>query len=283
MTDPLATHPQRRHPLPHPRHVAPTHPLLWLAAGWRTFIAQPGVWALQTLTLIAALFVLTLILGLIPTYGPLLAPLALQTLFPMLFAGMISGAHAVARGETLTVGQLFDGIRRHPGNLLMVGFFFVASGLLAALFALVIGGSAALTGTIVGALSEIGFATSTTLLSLAIWPVLLILLLMGLWFAPALVMLQNVSPLDAIRQSLRACFASLPSFLILGMSLYGLVFVAMLPAALGIFVLVPVIAGALHAAWEDVFAPRADAEPPALRAPATDEPVPGSDTPSAEI
>jgi hypothetical protein len=79
--------------------------------------------------------------------------------------------------------------------------------------------------------------------------------MMALWFAPALVMLHEVAPLDAMRLSARACFHNLLAFIVLAALLYVLVWVAMIPAGLGMLVLVPVIAGALYAAWKETFSP----------------------------
>lgn len=264
-TDHAASH--RRHPLPPPGHVTPADTLRWIAAGWKTFIANPGTWIVQTLVLIAVLFALAAAVGFIPTFGPLLAPLVLQLVFPMLVAGMVTGVHAQHQGEPLRVAHLFEGARRHSGNLLMVGFFYVLGGLAAALVAVLVGSSAAVTGMLVGLLGSIGLASGVALLSAALWPVLLILLLMALWFAPPLVVLQNVSPLDAMKLSLRACISNLGSFIVLGFVIYLLTWFAMLPFALGVLVLVPVLAGALYAAWQDTFAPHAPQPTPTLPGP----------------
>ena len=43
--------------------------------------------------------------------------------------------------------------------------------------------------------------------------------------------------------------------MVLAALLYVLVWVAMIPAGLGMLVLVPVIAGALYAAWKETFSP----------------------------
>ena len=113
MTDPLLAAPRRRHPLPAPGRVAPGQALEWLGAGWRAFIANPAVWVVQTVILIVILSAL----GLVPFLGWAAAPLA----FPVLVGGMIAGAHALDRGEPLRIDHLFDGLRRHAGNLLMIG------------------------------------------------------------------------------------------------------------------------------------------------------------------
>ena len=72
---------------------------------------------------------------------------------------------------------------------------------------------------------------------------------------PALVMLHEVAPLDAMKLSVRACVHNLLAFIVLAALLYVGVWVAMIPAGLGMLVLIPVIAGALYAAWKETFSP----------------------------
>ena len=243
--------PRRPHPPPPaPGDVVPGHALDWLAAGWRIFMRAPLVWALQALIF----FVILAALGMVPFLGWAAAPVTL----PVLVAGMLSGARALDRGEPLHVGQLFDGLRQHAGNLLLVGLFHLLGLLLAALAAAAIGGSAILTGAAAGALGAIagaGVAAGGMMLGVVVFTVLWALLMMALWFAPALVMLHEVAPLDAMRLSARACFHNLLAFVVLAALLYVLVWVAMIPAGLGMLVLVPVIAGALYAAWKETFSP----------------------------
>lgn len=255
----MTTHPphHRHHPLPPPATVTPADALRWLSAGWSLFVRNPAIWLAQTLILIIILAAL----GVVPFLGWAAAPVAL----PVLVAGLVAGAQALDRGEALRVGHLFDGLRRHAGNLLLVGGFHLLGTLLAALVAAAIGGSAVLTGMLVGAFAGMGLATGGVMFGVLVFTVLWALLMMALSFAPALVMLQDVAPLDAMKLSAQACFHNLLTFALLAAMLYVLVWVAMLPAGLGMLVLVPVLAGALYSAWRDIFAP-----PPALPAPATD-------------
>lgn len=259
------------HPLPPPPapgDVAPGHALQWISAGWRLFMQAPGTWAVQALIFIIVITAL----GFLPILGWAAAPIAL----PVLVAGMLAGAQALDRGQALRVDHLFEGLRRHPGNLLLVGVFHLLGLLLAATVAAASGGSAMLTGAAIGAFAGMGMAAGGMMLGMLVFTVLWALLMMALWFAPALVMLHGVAPLDAMTLSARACVHNLLAFIVLAALLYVLLWVAMLPAGLGMLILIPVIAGALYAAWKETFSPLL--EPPA--AAAVSAPHPAPDTPS---
>ena len=68
-----------------------------------------------------------------------------------------------------------------------------------------------------------------------------------------------------MKMSLSACFNNLGSFVVLGVLIYVLIWVALLPLGLGMIVLIPVLAGTLHASYQDVFGER-PALPPAAAA-----------------
>lgn len=254
-----------------PGEVSPTRALQWIARGWTLFMKAPVIWMIQALIV----FVVLTALSLLPLLGWAAAPIAL----PLLVAGMLSGAQALDHGEALRIDHLFDGIRRQPGPLLLVGSFHLLGALLAAMAAAAISGSAVLAGMVVGALPGVGVAAAGMMFGLLVFSVLWALLMMGLWFAPALVMLDGTAPLQALMLSVRTCFANFLTFVVLAGLLYVLIWVAMLPAGLGMLVLVPVLACALYASWQDSFVPRlALPSPPApARASAAGPP----DTPEA--
>ncbi|MBL8438451.1 MAG: hypothetical protein JNM61_09655 [Zoogloeaceae bacterium] len=235
--------PHDRHP--HPRDLPPGKGLEWLAAGWRLLVLAPGVWIAQALLFIVVLFALGLV--------PFLGWAAVLVAFPVLSAGMVAGAAELAAGRSIRIDHLFEGLRRHPGNLLLVGLFYLLGGILAGLIAAAIGSSAALTGYILGALAGLGLAVGGVMLASVIFTVLWLGLIMALWFSPALVLLHDVAPLEAMRLSVSACVGNLLCFALLAAILYVLIWLAMLPAGLGTLILIPVMAGALYASYRDTF------------------------------
>ncbi len=257
MTDPAspAAHPHSAARHPHSRHVSPAESLVWLKGGWSLFVRSPGVWIAISVIFIVMLFVL----GLVPLLGWAVVLIG----FPVMVAGMVLGCHALAEGQPLRVDHLFAGLKVHAGNLALVGVFYLLGGLVAGFVSVVIGGGAALTGYILGALAGLGFGlVSGVVLGSVVFSVLWVLLITALWFAAPLVVLRDTPPLDAMKMSLSACFGNFGAFLVLGVLIYVLIWVAMLPAGLGVLVLIPVLAGTLYTSFQDVFGDR-PALPPA--------------------
>lgn len=251
MTEPAspASHPYSSARHPQPRHVSPAESLVWLKAGWSYFMQSPGVWIAIAVIFIVMLFVL----GLVPLLGWAVVLIG----FPVMVAGMVMGCHALAQGQPLRVDHLAAGLKVHAGNLALVGVFYLLGGLVAGFVSVVVGGGALLTGYILGALAGLGLGlVSGVVLGSVVFSVLWVLLITALWFAAPLVVLRDTPPLDAMKLSLTACFNNFGAFVVLGVLIYVLIWVAMLPAGLGVLVLIPVLAGTVYASFQDVFGER---------------------------
>jgi uncharacterized membrane protein len=258
MTEPVvpaAHHPHSNARHPRPRHVSPYRSIEWLKAGWSFFIQSPGVW----MVISVIFFMMLVILEIVPILGQAITLIG----FPVMVAGMVLGCHALASGESLRVDHLFAGLRVHAGNLALIGIFYMLAAGLAAFVSFVLVGGAALTGYLLGALAGLGLGlVSAMVVGSLLFSLLWVLLVTALWFAAPLVVLRNTPPLDAMRLSLSACFANFGAFFVLGVLTFVLIWVAMLPAGLGLLVLIPVLAGTLYASYQDVFGD-GPAQPPA--------------------
>lgn len=252
-----------RHLLPVPRRVPALRCFSWLAAGWRMFTAHPADWVMMALCAFALLAVSTLLVP-IPLIGPIFPPLLLA----LLMAGMLHAAATQAQDGQSHFMQIFEGFRRHPGNLTLIGLFYavplilvhllvmlaLGGSLLVSLFGLSVGGTInSIASDLVGMLVDVGIALGIFLL---LWG----LLLLAMLFAPALVMEAKAPPLEAMRLSLAASLRNIGAVLLLAIILYILFMLALIPAGLGILIYIPLVVGTLHAAYQDLFAiPSGDA------------------------
>jgi uncharacterized membrane protein len=80
-----------------------------------------------------------------------------------------------------------------------------------------------------------------------------VLLYMALWFAPALVALRGVAPVESIRQSFFGCLKNIVPFLIYGIIMMVLSIVATIPLGLGWLVLGPVAVASVYVAYRDIY------------------------------
>jgi len=270
-----------RHRPPSIRRVPATRALSWLGKGWSLFIGQPGYW-LRVSAGVFVVLVVSLFCSVIPVVGPMV-PLLLLTL---MLGGMMSAVQRQGEGRPLRFALLFEGFRRHPGNLSLLAVFYALPLVLMHLLTmLALGGS-----LMVGLLGwSVGTAVSTVaadiisflaglgvlwILFLLVWGVLLLALL----FAPVLVMLDNYPPLDAMRYSLKASLRSLGSIVLLAVCFYVIFVVVLIPpmslawvylpvqylailvlvlgplSLLGVLVYIPVMVGAIYAAYSDLLA-----------------------------
>ena len=238
-------------PLPAPafdgasRTVAAGNAFDWLRQGWGIFVVNPGVWIAQTIVLLVVLLGLNVV--------PLVGTLAAHLLTPLLLAGLLVSCRKASNGQSPEIGDLFAGFSHNTGNLVMLGVLYMATML--AIFAVVMllaGGSVA-GGLMMGHGSGLGLALGGLLLAMLLTLALSLPVLMALWFAPALVFFNNMTPVDALKASFNACLRNTLVFLVYGLMAMVLAFFAALPVMLGFLVLLPVLAGSLYASYRDVF------------------------------
>jgi uncharacterized membrane protein len=222
---------------------------------WRIFCAAPLVWI--------AIIVIYVALSLVLVFIPVLGTLAHTVLTPVFAGGMMLGCQALARGEPLEIGHLFAGFRDGRfAPLAVVGLILLA---LAIALAILIGAVALVTIGVSGLGAMIDYGNPNALATLAGAGVgFLLLMLIGLagamvigmavWFAPALVAIDRLEPIAAMKASFDACMANLMPFLIYGLVYIGLAIVASIPFGLGWLVLAPMIVGSCYAGWRRILA-----------------------------
>jgi uncharacterized membrane protein len=247
-------------PAPLPRTVDADRGLAWWGEAWRLFTPAAGVW----LVIIILLIILNIVLAAIPLVGHVSG----QLLFPIFAGGLMLGCRAVDRGEPLTVGHLFAGFSTRTGPLFILGLIYTA---IAIAIALVVFGlllvffGAAIVSSLWhlqdlqeiadpwAAVSMLGSLGLAILVGLLVFLLLYLPLVMAIWFAPALVVLRGVAPLEAMRLSFNGCMRNIVPFLLYGVVGVGLSIVATIPLLLGWLVLGPVTIASLYTSYCDIY------------------------------
>ena len=219
--------------------------LAWLRQAWVSFVAWPGQWLALTIVFL----VIELGLSIVPLIGQLAASL----LTPLLVAGFIHAARKAATGNRPEVSDLFHGFSCRSSELLLLGVFSMIASLLIVLVPVIIGGGSLVSVVMAPYPLGVGVALGGMMFALLLSALLSIPLMMALWFSPALVLFNRMSPLPALRASFDACLKNVLPFLVYSLILLVLAFFAALPALLGYLVLIPIVFASMHAAYRDIF------------------------------
>lgn len=232
----------------------------WLLGGlglfWQAKLAWFLVWLVFGLIAIVSSFV------------PLLGPIAFSIVFPILLGGIMLGANQQHHGGNLALGDLFLAFSSRPWLLAGVGVIYL-SGTVVTTF--LMGGFMAMTfGSDLLSFSNIAsgdvatafgnnsagamMVVSTVLIFFVLTLACLIPLYMLLWFAPALLTLNGeLGLMDAMRLSFRGCLKNSLPFLLYGMGLMLLAFLASIPLLLGWVIAGPIMLASHYVSYREIY------------------------------
>ena len=240
-------------PIPGGRTVAPGRGVSWLGEAWQMFKEAPGSWVACFLIFIVIMIVLAVI--------PVLGNIAGALISPFLIAGLMAGCRALERNDELTVAHMFSGFgeKKRPLfilGLLEFGISLVVMLIAAAIIFMTVG--VMFLGVLVGKAPDPSTAVDSQYIIAALFVVLIILALfipvtMAVWFAPALVMLDGVEPMTALKWSFLGCLRNMGAFLLYGIVWMLLAIVATIPLGLGWLLLGPVTIASVYTAYRDIF------------------------------
>jgi uncharacterized membrane protein len=223
----------------------------WISEGWELFRRAPLAWIGAMLLLVIAY----LAVGAIPVLGSLAGVLA----GPMLGTGAAAFAHGVDRHGQPDFSLLGAGFRDRFGALLGVALLNLAfsAGIVVAA---VLGWLAVVGGHLphnpqgvedMAASAGLGLAL-VALLALA----LLIPLAAAVWYAPALVYFAGMGPLEAMRESLRACLHNWLPMLVYSLLALFMTLLGAMALLVGLLVVVPVLAASYYTSFRDIYGQR---------------------------
>ena len=176
-----------------------------------------------------------------------------KSLMLQLLAGLLQVADKASKGEKIEINDMFAGFRVHSRQLVQVGVLYMVGMLIILMVAAMISGGSMASGLLLGQMAGAGMAVGGMVLALLVSLVLSVPLMMGVWFAPALVLFNGMEAVDALKASFAANLKNLVPMLVYGIFVLVLAFFAALPAGLGFLVLAPVLAGSIYAQYRDLF------------------------------
>ena len=228
------------------RVVGASDAVNWYKGGWEIFKSNIANWVLMALIL----FVIGAVLMFIPFVGPI----AFYVLLPIFLAGMFFSAKKLDQGQEADIMDIFimfkDQQRLTP--LIILGLLFLVVGFLSAM---VIGGMM-FASVDLGTVSNGEMVTMPSIGLGGFFMALIVAILsfMLFMFSIPLVVFQNMSAIDAIKNSFMACVKNFPAFIVFMGIYFLLAIVAVIPFGLGLLVLAPLMIAATYVAYKRIFA-----------------------------
>jgi len=217
----------------------------WIAEGFGLFKRAPGIW----IALVVILFVILVVLAFIP----LLGAVATFLVVPVFVGGLLLGCQTLQGGGELEIAHLFAGFKAHTGNLIVLGALAIAGWIVVMLPVVVIVGAGAFLAAIRGDAAGVAALGGSFMLAWLVALALSVPIYMALWFAPALVVLRKMAPIEAIKESFLGCLKNILPFLVYSIVLTVLGIVASIPLGLSVHVRVATLIASVYVSYRDIY------------------------------
>lgn len=240
--------------IPEGRRVEAGHATQWISNGWEMFKQAPGPWIL--------LFIVYMLVNMATAFVPFVGSFIQYLATPILVGGIYLGCQALDEGDELTVSHLFAGFNDKLGQLAVIGGIYLGVMMLfgvAIVIVMLLGlGTAGLSGMLSGGsetaiLGAIGSMGGVVIILVLLCFPLLMIASMILYIAPALVVLQNQSGIDAMKSAWSGIMKNLGGIFLYAVLSLLIAILAVLPCGLGFLVAFPVLMSALYWAYRDIF------------------------------
>lgn len=253
------------------RHIPARRGLQWIISGFYYFRLSPFVWMLISSTFLMVELTLQIL--------PVLGIFAFLLISPVLVAGVMIGCQSLVQGNRLALEHLFVGFRKNTASLITVGGFNLIGLVVIIGIFMLMGGDALIDMFVYGKRFGENELMGVMDNVLSAWLAALglsIPLMMAMWFAPLLIIFENLPPAIALRKSFFACLHNMASFFVYGITLFVLFFLissvtikllsvlgAVPPPLILILLyvtLLPTIFASIYASYQDIFPPEVPSE-----------------------
>lgn len=227
-----------------PRAVPAGHGIDWISAAWQLFKASPWLWIGMLLVTFACFMV--------ASFLPLIGMFS-SWLFPMFVGGWMIGCQRLTDSGELLFEDLFAGFSRHFKPLAIASLIYMGATVVLTIVAMVLAGGIGFGAIMLSEADNTMTITLAILLGVLLVMALSVPLLMMIWFAPALIVLNQVAPVDALKMSFQGCLRNIMPFLVYGLVGMVILIVGMIPLFLGLLIVYPVLMCAVYTGYRDIF------------------------------
>lgn len=237
----------------HAQDVPANHGWTWIKQGFALFRKAPLMWWVILGLWFLGYLILKAVFG-------TLGEVAFGLVYPTLSAGLMQGCHALENGEELEPAHIVAGFKNNFGQLLVLGLLTLVAGLaIGWMIGQILPADPEKLKLLQTPGADLRPVLPWLLTLLALQMAVSIPIFMAIWFAPALLVFNQMSAIDAIRWSFYACIANIGAFTIYGLASFGLFIVASIPLGLGLIVMIPTLVASTYSSYRDIFS-----EQPAL-------------------
>jgi uncharacterized membrane protein len=230
--------------VPEPRHLKAGRGWQWYVQGFTLFRRQPGMWIVLALQF--------LVLALLASVLPAVVAIAYTLVSPVLSAGLFLAAKQCDLGNKVGALDLFAAFKAEIKPLLRIGFINVLAVLLVTVVLSLLGSQSSLADIAPGTLptpeqmKSLYLHTSLNL-------ILMTPMICAVWFAPALVLFEGYTPLEAMKLSFIGVCRNWQAFLVSGLITIALCVFSAFTLMLGFLVVLPVMMLMQYAAYQEIF------------------------------
>lgn len=232
------------------RSVAPGRGWQWISAAFQLFRRNPLIWLVFNMAL--------MLIGVGLSVLPVIGAYVLYLLTPVFLGGIMVAAKDLEAGQDIEIAHLFRGFRHNAAHLVTVGGVYLVGQVVISGVMLTVGGpefqEAVKAG--IGALDASAITPEgarRVLQAILAGTLLFVPLAMAVWFAPALVILDDQPGFQALWTSLVACLRNALPLLLYSVVSSVLLLVAVIPFGLGLILWIPVMLLTIYTSYRDVF------------------------------
>ncbi len=229
-----------------PQKISASGGIDWIKEGFFYFKQAPLGW----IGMMLLFLIITIVLSVIP-----LVSIVVNIINPVFVAGFMIACYRLSQGEPFDFKDLFAGFKKNFGRLAAVGLIYLIS------IIVVVAITFGLMFVVVGQEQMATMVQAPDPASLGIPVLIFFLVMVGFMsavvmayiFAPALVVMHDVTAVEAMKLSFKGCMRNIVPFLLYGIVSMILMILAMIPFGLGMLILMPVLTASIFAAYRQIF------------------------------